>query len=78
MLGYLKELLGVVCPSGDPMGPAGQGDVAVTVDHSGNDGRTTGVDHLRTLARIRLVVAFGNPSNRSVFDQHADAQSEGV
>jgi hypothetical protein len=64
----------------DPVGAARHREVAVAVDHAGNDGRPAGIDELETIGRpgIFLTVGGADPGDPVTVDQDAHSQLEGV
>ena len=77
-LGDLDETLRRVADPVDPVGTAGQGQVAVGIDHPGHDRRTGGIDHGAVGRHLALVIARPDPVDDPVADEHADTDPEPI
>src|SRR5438093_5864129 len=58
------------------MRTAGKGDVAVGVDHAGDDRRPSGIDDVDTRREIALIRARTNPDDVARVDEKADILPE--
>jgi hypothetical protein len=81
-LGDGQKPLGRIVYAGDPVGPARQRQVAVAIDHAGNESRAARIDyigHVRGPVRLRpLVILRPDPRDPAVDDQDADSQLQPV
>ena len=76
--GHGEQAVGRVAAPVDPVRAAGQGQVAVPVDHPGHDRGAARVHDLGVRANRTLIVRGPDPGDPALRDQHAHAEPEPV
>ena len=77
-LGDGEEPLGRIVDAIDPVGAAGQGQVAVAVDHARHERRAARVDDVGSARNLALVVARTDPCDHAVRNEDARAQPQTI
>src|SRR5439155_5683966 len=73
----LEELLRRIGPAVDPMRSSGKREVAVGIDHPGDDRRSSGVDDAHIPREGAFVGRRADPHNPAVADEDADPFTQG-
>src|SRR2546422_2057442 len=71
VLCHLEQFLRRIGPAVDPMRTAGKGDVAVGIDHAGDDRRAAGIDDVDVGWEVALIRAGTNPDDVARVDENA-------
>jgi hypothetical protein len=78
VIGDAEESVGRIIDPIDPVSAAGQGHVAVAVDHARDDRRAGGVDDLDARAEVALVAGLPDPRDPAIVDQDAHPQAKAL